>query len=94
MITNDEVPVNVLTNYTAMGSEIQLFCGNQTNQETESASPVIRAVCDENGTWSPDLSRQKFATVQKDSEFNNQCIIVFPTTQWKFPNTCFFYTNV
>ena len=71
ILTNDEARVNVLTNYTVMGSEIQVFCGNQTNQD--GTGPTFMAVCGENGTWLPDLSGHKCATNQdsSDSEFNN-----------------------
>ena len=67
MITNNKVPVNNLTNYTVMGSEIQLFCGNQTTQD-----PMIRAVCGENGIWSDNLNGYRCAAESdQESEFNN-----------------------
>lgn len=53
MITNSKVHVGLPTNFTTMGSEIQLFCGNQINQK--SANPVFTAICGENGAWSPDI---------------------------------------
>ena len=76
---------NVSTNYTAMGSEIQLFCGNQTNEE--SASPAFTAVCGGNGTWSPDLSGHIKCTTNQDSNdsefsialwFAQTCIVLCP----------------
>ena len=53
MITNSKVHIGLPANVTTIGSEIQLFCGNQTNQK--SASPMLTALCGENGTWSPDI---------------------------------------
>ena len=70
MVINNEVYINVSINYTAMGSELQLFCGNETNEK--SASPVFTAICGESGTWSPDLSGHNCAMDQgsNDCEFN------------------------
>ena len=53
MITNSKVHIGLPANVTTIGSEIQLFCGNQTSQK--SVSPVLTAFCGENGTWSPDI---------------------------------------
>ena len=60
-----------------MGSEIQLFCGNQTTQD-----PVISAVCGENGIWSDDLSGYAECAAESDQE--SELIIVCPMHGQKF----------
>lgn len=64
--THNGVHFDVFTNYTGLGSEIQLSCKNGTHQDGMSA--VFRAVCQENGMWSPDLSEHK--CTDQPSEFN------------------------
>ena len=72
MISNSKVHVELPTNFTRIGSEIQLFCGNQTNQK--SASPVFTAICGGNGTWSPNLSHGHIQCMEDkqigDGKFN------------------------
>ena len=76
MITNRKVHVGFPENVTTIGSEIQLFCGNQTSQK--SASPVLTALCGENGIWSPDIrsGHIKCAVDQKSNngKLNNRII--------------------
>ena len=71
MIINSKVHIGLPTNFTTMGSEIQLFCGNQINKK--SASPVFTAICGENGAWSPNISDHIKCAMDEessDSEFN------------------------
>lgn len=69
LITHNGVHSDMFTNYTSLGSEIQLLCKNGTNQE--GANAVFRSVCQENGLWSPDLSEHIILCTDQSSEFNN-----------------------
>ena len=72
MILNSKIHIELPANFTTIGSEIQLFCGNQTNQK--GASPVLTAICGENGAWSPNLSHGHIQCVEDerigDGKFN------------------------
>ena len=76
MIANRKVHVGFPENVTTIGSEIQLFCStNQTRaHELPSPGPVLIAICEEDGTWSPDINGHNYYECvdqeSNDSEFN------------------------
>ena len=74
MITNREVHVGFPKNVTTIGSEIQLFCSTNQIRAHELPSPLWTAICEEDGTWSPDISGHNYYECadqeSNDSEFN------------------------
>jgi hypothetical protein len=68
-ITNSKVHVGLPANFTIIGSEIQLFCNTNQKHTRALPSPVLTAICGENGTWSPEISHHiKCIVDQKSSD--------------------------
>ena len=74
MITNRKVHIGFPENITTIGSEIQLFCSTNQTRVHELPSSALTAICEEDGTWSPDISGRHYYECadqeNNDSEFN------------------------